>query len=96
MTMEKTRLTGMNPDETDGLKKFTVLYLEGSEFKREEAVGKVISVTKPEIEIATSYPLEAKQVVYRIDTHKRDNFHFAMVKWVEQMNANYRVGLTLL
>ncbi len=88
----------MDPHGDTGkrLKTFTVLYMEGSEFKREVAEGKVISAAKSEVEIATSYPLEAKQVVYWIDVHKQDNLHFAMVKWVEKANDAYRVGLSLL
>ncbi len=97
MTTRNTYPAWMNPDgETEGLKKFTVLYMEGSDFKREKAEGKVVSAAKSEIEIATSFPLEAKQVVYWIDTHKQDNFHFAMVKWVEKTSEAYRVGLSLL
>ncbi len=97
MPAKKTHPAWATPDaETDGLKEFTVLYIEGSKFKRENAEGKVISVTKPEVEIATSYPLEAKQVVYWGDSHKQDNFHFAMVKWVEKTGDVFRVGLSLL
>ncbi len=88
----------MDPQGDAGkrLKTFTVLYMEGSEFKREVAEGKVIGAGKSEVEIATSYPLEEKQVVYWMDAHKQDNLHFAMVKWVEKADEAYRVGLSLL
>ncbi len=76
MTTQKTHPAGMSRDETDGLKKFTVLYMEGFEFKREKAEGKVIAVAKPKIEIATPhdpdrffvYGLSAKHYLY--------SFHF--------------------
>lgn len=97
MTTRKTFPAGINPHgETEDLKQFTVLYMEGPDFKRENAEGKVISAAKSEIEIATSFPLRAKQVVYWADKHKQDNLHFAMVKWAKRKDDAYRVGLSLL
>jgi hypothetical protein len=65
MATRNTFPAGTN-DQGDGkeFKTFTVLYMEGPDFKREKAEGKVVKAAKSEVEIATSYPLEAKQVVY--------------------------------
>jgi hypothetical protein len=94
---EKSSRGGMNPQgETEGFKEFTVLYMEGFEFKRGKAEGKVISVDKPEIVIETSFPLQPKQVVYWVDKHKKGNVHFATVKLVKRTKDTYRVGLSLL
>jgi hypothetical protein len=75
---------------------FTVLYMEESAFKREKAEGTVLSVAESQIEIATSFPLKPKQMLYWVDKHKSGNFHFAMVKWAAKSGDTYRVGLSLL
>ena len=75
---------------------FTVLYMEGSEFKREEAEGKVLSLGECELEISTRFSLQPKQMLYWVDRHKKDNFHFATVKWCKESDDVYRVGLSIL
>ncbi len=75
---------------------FTVLYMEGAEFKREEAEGKVLRLGESEIEISTGFSLEPKQMLYWVDKHKKDNYHFATVKWCEESDDAYRVGLSIL
>jgi hypothetical protein len=75
---------------------FTVLYREESVFKRDMAQGKVLRVRKPEVEISTSFPLKANQVLYWADRHKKDNFHLAMVRWSKKLNDTYQVGLSML
>ena len=75
---------------------FTVLYMEGSEFKREEAEGKVLSLGESEIEISTRFSLQPKQMLYWVDRHKKDNLHFATVKWCKKSDDAYRVGLSIL
>jgi hypothetical protein len=78
------------------MKQFTVLDMEGPQFTRAKAEGEVISATKTEIEIATAFPLQAKQLICWMDEHKKDNIHFAVVKWVKKTGNTYRVGLSLL
>ncbi len=74
---------------------FTVLYMEGSKFQREEAEGKVLSVRESEIEISTGFHLKPKQVLYWVDRHRENNLHFADVKWCEKSDDVYRVGLSI-
>jgi hypothetical protein len=78
------------------MKQFTVLDMEGPEFTREKAEGKIISATKTEMEIATAFPLQPKQLICWVDEHKKDNLHFAVVKWAKKAGDTYRVGLSLL
>jgi hypothetical protein len=75
---------------------FTVLYREESVFKRDMAQGKVLRIGKSEVEISTSFPLTANQVLYWADRHKKDNFHLAMVRWSKESDDAYRVGLSML
>lgn len=70
--------------------------MEGSEFKREEAEGKVLSLGESEIEISTRFSLQPKQMLYWADRHKKDNLHFATVKWCKKSDDAYRVGLSIL
>jgi len=102
MTIRKTsyegtlRIKTMRHDLTAGYGiAFTVLYMEGSAFKREEAEGKVLSLAESEIEIATRCSLKPKQMLYWVDRHKKDNIHFAAVKWCKKSDDAYRVGLSL-
>ncbi len=74
---------------------FTVLYIEGSEFKRAEAEGTVLCVGKSDMEISTRFSLEPNQMLYWVDKHKADNHHFARVKWCEKSDDAYRVGLSI-
>jgi hypothetical protein len=75
---------------------FTVLYREASAFKRADAEGTVLNIGRSEIEISTSFPLKANQVLYWADRHKKDNFHLAMVKWSKKSDESLRVGLSML
>jgi hypothetical protein len=75
---------------------FTVLYREESVFKRGKAEGKVLRIDKSEIEISTSFPLKANQVLYWADRHKKDNFHLAMVRLSHKSDDTYRVRLSIL
>jgi hypothetical protein len=75
---------------------FTVLYMEGDEFRREKAEGKVLSLGKSEIEISTRFFLKPKQMLYWVDRHKKDNIHFAAVKWCKKSDDDYRVGLSII
>jgi hypothetical protein len=75
---------------------YTVLYREESVFKRDMAHGKVLRISKSEVEISTSFPLRANHVLYWADRHKKDNFHLAMVKWSKKVEDTYRVGLSML
>jgi hypothetical protein len=96
--------TGKNPQEKAVLYDlsvgydiaFTVLYREKAVFKRDMAQGKVLSIGKSEVEISTSFPLKANQVLYWADRHKKDNFHLAMVRWSKKSDDTYRVGLSML
>jgi hypothetical protein len=74
----------------------TVLYREDAEFKRAHAEGRVLYIGRSEIEISTSFPLKANQVLYWADRHKKDNFHLAMVKWSQKAGDSCRVGLSML
>ncbi len=74
---------------------FTVLYMKGSKFNREEAEGKVLSVSEAELEISTRALLEPNQILYWVDKHKLDNLHFAAVKWCKKSYDAYRVGLSI-
>jgi hypothetical protein len=78
------------------MKEFTVLDMEGPEFTLAKAEGKVISVTRTEIEVATAFPLQPKQLICWADEQKKDNLHFAVVKWAKKTGNIYRVGLSLL
>jgi hypothetical protein len=78
------------------IKQFTVFDMEEPEFKREKGESKIINATKTEVEIATGFPLHPKQLIYWADEHKKDNLHFAVVKWAKKMGNTYRVGLSLL
>jgi len=75
---------------------FTVLYMEGSAFRREEAEGKVLSLGEFEVEISTRFHLEPNQMLYWVDRHKENNLHFAAVKWCKQSDDAYRVGLSII
>jgi hypothetical protein len=75
---------------------FTVFDMEEPEYKRETGEGTVISATKTDIEIATDFPLQPKQLIYWEDEHKKDNLHFAVVKWAKKTGNTYEVGLSLL
>ncbi len=75
---------------------FTVLCMEGSDLKREEAEGTVLSLSESEIEISTRFFLEPRQMLYWVDRHKKENFHYAAVKWCEKLDDAYRVGLSVL
>ena len=75
---------------------FTVLYMDGSAFKRENAEGKVLSLGEFEIEISTRFSLEPNQMLYWVDRHKEDNLHFATVKWCRKSDDYYRVGLSII
>ena len=96
--------TGKNPQETNVRHDlsvgydiaFTVLYLEDSAFKRDSAEGKVLRIDKSEIEISTSLPLKAKEVLYWADRHKKNYFHLAMVRWSKETDDAYRVGMSML
>ncbi len=74
---------------------FTVLYKEGSAFRREDAKGKVLLVGKSEIEISTKFSLEPNQMLYWADRHRKDSMHFATVKWCRKSGDDYRVGLSI-
>jgi hypothetical protein len=90
---EKTVRQDLSPGYDIAL---TVLYREESVFKRDSAEGKVLSIDKSEIEISTSFPLKANQVLYWADRHKKDNFHLAIVRWSKKSDDAYRVGLSIL
>jgi hypothetical protein len=75
---------------------FTVLYRAEAVFKRDMAQGRVLRISKSEVEISTSFPLRANHVLYWADRHKKDNFHLAMVKWSKKLEDTYRVGLSML
>jgi hypothetical protein len=82
--------------EPVGQIKFTVCDMEETEFKRERGESKVISATKTEIEIATGFPLQARQLIFWEDEYKQDTLHFAVVKWAKKTGNSYRVGLSPL
>jgi len=72
------------------------LYLEESAFQRDTAEGKVLRIDQSEIEISTSYPLKAKEVLYWADRHRKNYFHLAMVRWSKKSDDAHRVGLSML
>ncbi len=69
---------------------------KGGAFRREEAKGKVLRVDESEIEISTRFSLKPKQMLYWADRHKKDNIHFATVKWCRKSADDYRVGLSII
>ncbi len=98
MTTRKNYHEGRKPQGETGedLYDFTVLYMEGSDFKREKIKGRLIRAGVPEVEISTTFPLQPKQVVYWGEKHKKDHLQFGMVKWVSKTGDTCRVGLSLL
>jgi hypothetical protein len=78
------------------IKQFTVFDMEEPESMRVKGESKIISATKTEIEIITDFPLQPKQLIYWDDEHKKNNLHFAVVKWAKKIDSTYRVGLSLL
>jgi hypothetical protein len=87
-----------NPQEKTGedTHDFTVLYMEGSDFRREKIEGTFIHVRKHEVEIESSFLLQPKQVLYWDDKQDRGTLRVAMVKWVKETGDTYRAGLSLL
>jgi hypothetical protein len=78
-------------------KEFTVLDMDGPEFVRGKAEGKIISESKTEIEITTGFPLQPRQLIYWVDQHKKEKgLHFAVVKQAKKTGDTYRVVLSLL
>jgi hypothetical protein len=78
-------------------KQFTVLDMDGPEFVRGKAEGKIISVSKTKIEITISFPLQPRQLICWVDQHKKEEgLHFAVVKQAKKTGDTYRVVLSLL
>jgi len=75
---------------------FTVLYKDGSEFKRDKTTGKILSVDKAEIVVTTSYQLKPGQMLKWVDVHKKGNLHFALVKWSKASGDICTAGLSIL
>jgi hypothetical protein len=78
------------------LTQFTVFDMDGPEFTRETAEGKIIGIVGTEIEIATGFPLQPRQLICWGDEHKKDNLHFAVVRRARKTGNAYRVRLSLL
>lgn len=74
----------------------TVLYMDGSEFKREKIQGKIFGVDRSSVVVETGYALKPGQMLKWADRHKKGNLHFAMVKSSERHGNNYSATLSLL
>jgi hypothetical protein len=75
---------------------FTVLLTQSTELKRIVARGRIVDVSPAGIGITTDFPLEAGHVLEWDDQHDKGNLHIALVKWVRQIEDNYRAGLIFI
>jgi hypothetical protein len=75
---------------------FTVLMMQGSEFRRVHATGAITDVSKAGIEILTEFPLQPGQVLQWDDRHKQKQLHIALVKWSQKQDDLFKAGLMFI
>jgi len=75
---------------------FTVLSMQGSEFRRIHSAGTIIDASKTGVEVMTEFPLQPGQVLQWDDRHKQNRLHIALVKWSREQDDHYRAGLLFI
>lgn len=75
--------------------RFVALSQEGSDFRRVDVEGKIVSVEKGLVTIATGFPLKVAQIVEWDDKHRKGQLHFAFVKSLNKIDDIYNVALRL-
>ncbi|MBI5103029.1 MAG: hypothetical protein HZB33_14525 [Nitrospirae bacterium] len=76
--------------------KFTVLYMESADFKRESFAGKAIDKSSAGIGLVTDFPLEPGHVLEWDDRHQEGRLHIALVKWAQESDGQYRAGIMFI
>lgn len=76
--------------------RFTVLFMQTSDFKRTDSAGKIVDTSPSGIGLVTDFPLEAGHVLEWDDKHQKGRLHIAMVRWAQQIENQYRAGLMFI